>query len=179
MKEWVCLHNFGHKSSRLYLIKKVHTLWSQSFPLPKWDLIHSVIFHVSVIFLCQKFVMAGRHGQEKWCSITVLFCGSNVACLPLKQAQWWRRDQSANKVRAHSCWWWAMEVGWKATITCCRFIFSGCQFHCLPHNNIKSDSLWFQFWCFQNPTLFIYCDSEHQGAWIHCCMNVQFLCPQH
>jgi len=62
---------------------------------------------------------------------------------------------------------------------CCRFIFSGCQFQCIPHNSINSDSLLFQFCCFQNPTLFIYCDSECHVAWIHCCMNVQFLCPQH
>ena len=50
---------------------------------------------------------------------------------------------------------------------CCRLIFSGCRFHCLPYNSIKSNSLLFQFRCIQNPTLFIYL----LWQWMPRCLN--------
>lgn len=50
----------------------------------------------------------------------------------LEQAQSWRRDQSGNKVRAHSCWWWAMEVGWKVTVTVVDLFFQDASFTVSP-----------------------------------------------
>ena len=69
----------------------------------------------------------------------VLFCGSNVACLPsnrlsLKTRPFWEQGRSTQLL--------VVNHG-SRLCDCCIFHFSGCQVHCLPLNSIKSDSLLF------------------------------------
>jgi hypothetical protein len=110
---------------KILMVKHVYCgVRDMGFPLTKMGLnpfCHMLCFIVfPVSDIC--------HGRM---ALTVEVVLSNSAVLwfwcclfALQQAQWWGRDQSGSKVRAHSLWWWAMEVGRRSHVTvldlCCQ-----------------------------------------------------------